>query len=389
MHLRRASLTAILTAVLFTAGTTAGVAAAAQPAASAAPTASAARAAAASSARAGVPWDRVGPGWILAQDTTARPGGGASGPVTLDLISPSGTRYQLARWSDSRFAPVLLAWSPDGKRALFQVFSGKGGAEELTLATGQASTFVLPGMANPIGYTTPDGLNIVAGRPSGNNTSLARYTLSGRLAHSLGTSTDGTVLYEPSGTEFLTGASHGLKLVGNDGTQIRTLPVPGTTTSSCTPVRWWTASTVLASCEQPHSDGPQLWLVPVSGARPQALTPPRKVSSGDLGDLDAWTLHSGLYLQAAGPCAVLQIFKQARNGSITLVKVPHTNGDNDVLTALGARLLIQAPTSCIGSNSLLWFNPATHAEQWLIRAPANQIGVTVAIPFYSREDGNL
>ena len=380
MHQRRASLTAILTAVLFTAGTTAGVAAAAQPATPATP---------ASAARAAVPWDHVGPGWILAQDTTARPGGGASGPVTLDLISPSGTRYQLARWSDSRFAPALLAWSPDGKRALFQVFSGKGGAEELTLATGQASTFVLPGMANPIGYTTPDGLNIVAGRPSGNNTSLARYTLSGRLAHSLGTSTDGTVLYQPSGTEFLTGASHGLKLVSNEGTPIRTLPVPGTTTSSCTPVRWWTASTVLASCEQPHSDGPQLWLVPVGGARPQALTPPRKVSSGDLGDLDAWTLPSGLYLQAAGPCAVLQIFKQARSGSITLVKVPHTNGDNDVLTALGARLLIQAPTSCIGSNSLLWFNPATHAEQWLIRAPANQIGVTVAIPFYSREDGNL
>jgi len=384
MHLRRASLTAILTAVLLTAGTMAGVAAAAQPAAPAA-----AAAPAAPAARAGVPWDRVGPGWILAQYTTARPEGGASGPETLDLISPSGTRYQLARWSDSRFAPVLLAWSPDGKRALFQVFSGKGGAEELTLATGQASTFVLPGMANPIGYTTPDGLNIVAGRPSGNNTSLARYTLSGRLTHSLGTSTDGTVLYQPSGTEFLTGASHGLKLVSNDGAPIRTLPVPGTTTSSCTPVRWWTASTVLASCEQPHSDGPQLWLVPVGGARPQALTPSRKVSSGDLGDLDAWTLPSGLYLQAAGPCAVLQIFKQARNGSITLVKVPHTNGDNDVLTALGARLLIQAPTSCIGSNSLLWFNPATHAEQWLIRAPANQIGVTVAIPFYSREDGNL
>jgi hypothetical protein len=85
---------------------------------------------------------------------------------------------------------------------------------------------------------------------------------------------------------------------------------------------------------------------------------------------------------------VLQIFKQARNGSITLVKVPHTEGDNDVLTALGARLLIQAPTSCIGSNSLLWFNPRTGAEQRLIRAPANQTGVMVAIPFYSREDGH-
>src|SRR5580704_7853175 len=100
MHLRRASLTAILTAVLFTAGTTAGVAAAAQPATPATP------ATPASAARAAVPWDHVGPGWILAQDTTARPGGGASGPVTLDLISPSGTRYQLARWSDSRFAPA-------------------------------------------------------------------------------------------------------------------------------------------------------------------------------------------------------------------------------------------------------------------------------------------
>jgi hypothetical protein len=338
---------------------------------------------------ASVPWDRVGPGWILAQYTTAHPEGGASGPETLDLISPSGTRYQLVRWLDSRFAPVLLAWSPDGKRALFQVFSGKGGVEELTLATGRLSTFVMPGMANPIGYTTPDGLNIVGGRQSGSLTSLARYSLSGRLTHSLGTSTDGTVLYQPSGTEFLTGASHGLKLVSNDGTLIRNLPVPKTSANTCNPVRWWTAATVLASCDPPNSGSPQLWLVPVSGARPQPLTPPRKASSSDLGDLDAWVLPSGLYLQAAGPCAVLQIFKQARNGSITLVKVPHTEGDNDVLTALGARLLIQAPTSCIGSNSLLWFNPRSGAEQWLIRAPANQIGVTVAIPFYSREDGHL
>ena len=107
---------------------------------------------------------------------------------------------------------------------------------------------------------------------------------------------------------------------------------------------------------------------------------------GDLGDLDAWSLPTGLYLQSAGPCAVLQIFKQARNGSITLVHVPGTIGDNHVLTADGSRLLIQAPTGCLGSNSLLWFNPATHAEQWLIRAPYSVIGVDVALPFYSREN---
>ena len=38
---------------------------------------------------------------------------------------------------------------------------------------------------------------------------------------------------------------------------------------------------------------------------------------------------------------------------------------------------------------LLWYNPATQAEQWLIRPPAHVIGVTVAIPFYSRQNGNL
>ena len=86
---------------------------------------------------------------------------------------------------------------------------------------------------------------------------------------------------------------------------------------------------------------------------------------------------------------MLQIFRQARTGSIALVTVPHTAGDNHVLTALGARLLIQAPTSCTGSQSLLWYNPATHGEQWLIRAPAGVMGAAIAVPFYSRQNGSL
>jgi hypothetical protein len=369
-----AIVTAALSAILLTAATTAGVAAA-QPAAG--------------TARAGVPWDRVGTGWVLTQYTSAPPEGGGSGPETLYLISPGGTRYQLARWPDWQTAPQLVAWSPDGRRALFQIFSGKGGAEVLTLATGQVSTFVMQGVANPIGFTTPHGLNIVAGQPSGDGTSLARYSLSGRLLQRLGYSADGQVLYAPSGTEFATGAGHGLKLVSNGGALIRNLPVHGTSANSCNPVRWWNSGTVLASCIPADSSIPQLWLVPASGARPTALTPPRRASSGDLGDLDAWSLPSGLYLQAAGPCGVLQVFKQARGGAITLVTVPHTMGDNRVLTALGSRLLIQAPTSCTGSVSLLWFNPATRAGQWLLRAPSNVTGASTAIPFYSREDGNL
>jgi hypothetical protein len=160
--------------------------------------------------------------------------------------------------------------------------------------------------------------------------------------------------------------------------------------NTCGPVRWWNGGTILASCSPPGSGVPRLWLVPVSGAHPKALTPPRNPArSGDLGDLDAWQLSSGLYLQAAGPCGVLHIYRQARGGSIKLVTVPHTNGDNRVLTARGSRLLIQAPADCTGSNSLLWYDPGKRAEQWLVRAPGDVIGIASAVPFYSRETGNL
>ena len=378
MRLRRTPLTAIATVVLSAGVLTAallttGTAATAEPVTSGQP--------------AGVPWSHVGPGWVLAQYTTAAPEGGKTGPATLYLVSPGGAKYQLARWPDFRTAPELVAWSPDGKRALFQVFSGKGGVEQLTLATGRVSTFVMQGNATPIGYTTPRGLNIVGTRQSGNSTIVARYSLSGRLVQSLGS---GGALYAPSGTEFAAGASHGIKLVSNRGALIRQLPVPGTSANTCNPVRWWNSGTILASCSPPGSGVPRLWLVPASGAHPKALTPPRNPNrGGDLGDLDAWQLSSGLYLQAAGPCGVLHIYRQAPGGSIKLITVPHTNGDNRVLTARGSRLLVQAPTDCTGSVSLLWYDPGTRAEQWLIRAPGNVIGVANAVPFYSRQNGDL
>jgi hypothetical protein len=384
MRLRRTPLIAIATAVLSAGTLTAallatGTAATAEPAGTSHP--------ARNAQPAGVPWSHVGPGWVLAQYTTAAPEGGKTGPATLYLVSPGGAKYQLARWPDFRSAPELVAWSPDGKRALFQVFSGKGGAEQLTLATGRMSTFVMQGNATPIGYTTPRGLNIVGARQSGNSTIVARYSLSGRLVQSLGS---GGALYAPSGTEFAAGTSHGIKLVSNRGSLIRQLPLPGTSANTCSPVRWWDSGTVLASCAPPGLAAQQLWLVPVSGAHPKALTPPRNPArSGDFGDLDAWRLSSGLYLQAAGACGVLHIYRQAPGGSIKLITVPHTNGDNRVLTARGSRLLVEAPTECTGSVSLLWYDPGTHSEQWLIRPKGNVIGVANAIPFYSRQNGDL
>src|SRR3977135_39127 len=123
MRLRRTPPIAIATAVLSAGARTAallatGTAATAEPATTSH--------AATSAQTAGVPWSHVGPGWVLAQYTTAAPEGGKTGPATLYLVSPGGAKYKLASWPDNRTAPQLLAWSPDGKHALFQVFSGKG-----------------------------------------------------------------------------------------------------------------------------------------------------------------------------------------------------------------------------------------------------------------------
>lgn len=59
------------------------------------------------------------------------------------------------------------------------------------------------------------------------------------------------------------------------------------------------------------------------------------------------------------------------------------------LTARGSRLLVQAPTDCTGSVSLLWYDPGTRAEQWLIRPHGHVLGVAFAVPFYSQQNGDL
>jgi len=127
--------------------------------------------------------------------------------------------------------------------------------------------------------------------------------------------------------------------------------------------------------------------VPANGKKPVPLTPQRSAAGPDLGDIDAWQLSSGLYVQGLGGCATVEVYRQAATGSITLVNVPHTSGNNNQLvTAVGARLLVHAQTSCPGSSSLLWFNPATHAEQWLLHAPASAAGVIGVVADNSNEN---
>jgi hypothetical protein len=386
-HGRRAGLAGALAAGLLAAGAVTGLSAA-----GAAPTGAPPGPAvgnptgSAAAALASAPLRQAGPGWALAEYTTRTQA--QRGPTTLYLVSPGGARYALYTWrASATWAPNLIAWSGDKTRALLSASSGQ--FEQITLATGAVSYFRLPGMAEPMGYTRPSGLNILGFTLSAKAEMVARYSLTGKLVKVLASGPGQfDAIYSPDGTVLAVSGTRGLSLISNAGGVIRRLPIPGTDPRmGAYPVRWWNSTTILARATATGKSMDRLWLVPASGARAVPLTPQRNSGQGgDYGDRDAWRLPSGLYLQSFTH-AGLAIFRQAANGSIAPVAVPRTTGNlTRVVTAAGARLLVQAQTGPSGSNSLLWYDPGTHAAQWLLRAPVNAFGVTAVVPYYAREN---
>ena len=93
---------------------------------------------------------------------------------------------------------------------------------------------------------------------------------------------NGRYLSTPDGTRLVLGTSAGLSLMGNDGVRGPTLPIPGQ--SDCSPVRWWDGApetTVLANCTSSDSwYTSSLWLVPIDGGTPTALTAPNNGKNG-------------------------------------------------------------------------------------------------------------
>lgn len=75
---------------------------------------------------------------------------------------------------------------------------------------------------------------------------------------------------------------------------------------------------ILVSCQARGTSRSRLWLVPASGATPTPLTRLDR----DPGDIDAWPLPGGLYLQAVGSSGSGRIYRQAADGTVTPVTVP-------------------------------------------------------------------
>jgi hypothetical protein len=338
--------------------------------------------------RAAVPWSKVGPAWALAMFSRSTGGEGVkptNGSTTLYLVDPAGGKYSLFTWParSPETGWDLLAWSGDTQRAMFLGgFGDSSYVYQLQLRTGKTTSFKLPANVFPIGYTRPDGLNILTDKSKTDGQGiLQRYSLAGKLQRTIATVYNGeqVAAYQPAGATLAVGVKNGLELVGNNGGVSRKLPVAGVK-YGCSPVRWWSSSTILASCSVANEPGGRLWLVPASGARPSALTPVRR-NGFDLGDFDAWQLSSGLYLDGLGACGTLVIGKQPAHGPEQQVNVPGANSSL-IVTATRSSLMVERINGCSPGVSLVWFNPTTRKMTVAIATHGNQHGVMGVAPYF-------
>jgi hypothetical protein len=360
-----------------------------------------------------IPWSLLGIGWTLAEVSTAQPDsdGTASsgGTITTYLVDPVGGKYQIQ--TSAGPAPVLLGWSGNGQEALFEEPPGSAGAgvgyELLSLTTGSMSALSLPPGVSAVGFTRPDGFNILAVDQTATAYQLERFNLAGTYQATIGSlpvkqgvtpnwqdcGTECGALSSPTGLYAVWGvAGDEMQFLSNaGGPLIRRLPVPGSgSPSSCAPLTWWNTGTVLASCFAPDSVSERLWLVPVDGSSPTALTSPAGSMSGSGLVLGAWQGAGAVYANAtdaalcpsaaSGPGGLS--IDTVSGGSLQQISVTGTtNNHTSVVSAVDGRLLVLAETSCPGSSALLWLNPSTGATQTLLPASASEVGVVAAAPF--------
>ncbi len=342
--------------------------------------------AASASPAAAVPWARVGPGWVLAQYWPGRlpdAGQGTAAPVTLFLISPSGHRYQVHHWATTRKPLYVIDWSGDRTRSLLYS-PATDRLEQLTLATGRISPISPPSDVTRyiVSYARPAGRGLLAVRQVRGGSQLVRLGLTGRLVKVLASGPEaGTFVSSSSGATIAVGGARGLRLVSTSGGVIRRLPVPRTASSGCLPTRWWNSRTILATCVARGAHRDRLWLVPAGGARPTPLTPQHGRHSPDLGDIGAWAIPGGLYLQGLGRNGRVSIFQQRANGELPVIRPPGSAYENWILTTRRSRLLVNEIAPCRGTDSLRWFSPATGRGQTLIKAPPGRAGVIGVVPY--------
>jgi TolB protein len=307
--------------------------------------------------------------------------------TTLYLVDPAGGRYAIATFGPSGDGsrPGLADWSGDGSRALL-VTGGYGAPKvvtEVDLHNGAQTTFTVTDSFESARFTRPEGKAVLLQTASySSHGSLERVDLAGnhQLTYPVAPDFKG-YLARPDGTQLVVGTDSGLALMGNDGVPGKALPIAGQ--KDCAPTRWWDTgtTTVVARCaDSPQS---QLWLVPIDGGAPTALTAPNNGQKGpDYGDTNAWQVPAGTYVQALGACGVIYLAKLNADGTTSPVSVPNVGGQTIVVVGVnGGDLDLQAKAGCGGGQSLVDYNPSAGTSTVLLGPPVNGGGVLAAVPF--------
>ncbi|HEU5270942.1 MAG TPA: hypothetical protein VFU36_13540 [Jatrophihabitans sp.] len=324
-----------------------------------------------------VPWSAVGSGWRLLQ--RQNPGDYATYDRKLYLYDPAGGRYLI---TDA--LPVqsrLLAWSPDGQRAMVQMLND-GRFRQFDLRTGNVvSTATLPQAAFTT-YTTPRGLAMVMVDDSNPvKPQFKRFATDGTLELTYSNPallTTERVLYTPDGTELIGDTSSATVLLGNDGHLIRQFPVPAGY-SRCYVLKWWTESAVLEVCSNNLSFS-ALFVQQVAGGSPSRLT------SGNgkygMGYANGWRLSNGdVLLENISGCGDAGYQVLATDGTIHPLRLPAgvtepgyiANMDGDLATFLQRNF-----PGCGGTNrprySLIDYNMVTGQTRTLLDGLAVIVG---------------
>jgi hypothetical protein len=350
-----------------------------------------------------IPWSQVGPGWMLATWSPVpgeRPGAPppAGSPTretastTLYLADPAGGRYAITTFPPPGQGPsvTLADWSGDKSHALLYANApGPSGAITIIavdLHSGAKNTFTVDNGFDVIPrYTRPEGKAVLLAKWHDVTPAwLKRVDLAGKpeLTYPAGPDFQGWSLSTPDGTQLVLGMAGGLAMMGNDGTAGKALPIAGE--QNCAPKRWWdnSSTVVVASCIDQGSA--RLWLVPISGDPPTALTAPLTGQGQDLGDTNAWQLAAGTFVQNAGACGSEYLGKlSAVGGTTTPVSVPDVDPGRSirVIGVNGGDLDLQATASCGGGQALFDYNPGTNTSTVLLGPPLNGGGVIEALPY--------
>jgi TolB protein len=357
-----------------------------------------------------VPWPQVGPGWLLATWSPVsggRPGEppapgeptSATATTTLYLVDPAGGRYAITTLPPpgDMAGARLVDWSGDGGRALFYAEYAKPPvAIVVDLHTGAQTKLVVDGRPR---FTRPDGGALLLETPGHSSPpsqswpgasrpgALVSADLSGNhlLTYPVGPDFSGGYLSTPDGTRLVLGRPSGFSLMGNDGITSKTVSIQGQ--KACSPLRWWDgnrSTTVLMRCTSTDGSGTRLWLVPINGDAPTALTAPNDGQKGpDFGDADAWQLASGTFVQALAPCGVTYLAKLNADGTTSQVAVPDVSVDGSVFVVGANRndLQITARAGCGGSEALVTYDTTEARSTVLLGPPVNGGDVVDVLPY--------